>query len=139
VSEPVCVVLPVDHPLAGRESLRLADLAGENWVLTPRDSWPPWHEKYDRDFAAAGFEPRVVQRAAGVPNLLGLVAAGVGVTRLARSARSLRGGGVTFVPLAGEQAETVVAWRPGHDNPLLADLLTLAGDLARTLDLATWG
>jgi DNA-binding transcriptional LysR family regulator len=139
VSEPVCIAMPDGHPLAARESVRLADLAEENWVLTPRSSWPPWHEKYDRDFAAAGFEPRVVQRAAGVPNLLGLVAAGVGVTWLAQSARSIRRGGVTFVPLAGEVAQTVVAWLPGHDNPLLPGLLELADDLARSLDLTTWG
>ena len=139
VTEPVCAVLPSGHPLADRAEVRLADLAGENWVLTPRASWPPWHDKYDRDFAAAGFTPRVVQRAAGVPTLLGLVAAGVGVTRLARSARSLRQSGVVFVPLAGEQAETVVAWLPGRDNPLLPALVDLTLELARTIDLPTGG
>jgi DNA-binding transcriptional LysR family regulator len=138
-TEPVCAVLPTGHPLAGRSSLRLADLAGERWVLTPRDSWPPWHEKYDREFAAAGFTPDVVQRAAGVPNLLGLVAAGVGVTRLAGSAHSIRRGGVVFVPLAGEQAATVVAWSPGRSNPLLPELLELTGELARTVDLTSEG
>ncbi|MGK5678461.1 LysR family transcriptional regulator [Actinoplanes sp. URMC 104] len=139
VTEPVCIAVAEEHPLAGRASVRLAELADESWVLTPRDSWPPWHEKYDRDFAAAGFTPRVVQRAAGVPNLLGLVAAGVGVTWLARSARSIRRGGVVFVPLEGEVAETVVAWLPGRENPLLGDLLELAGELARTVDLTSWG
>ena len=139
VTEPVCIAVAEEHPLAGHASVRLAELADESWVLTPRDSWPPWHEKYDRDFAAAGFTPRVVQRAAGVPNLLGLVAAGVGVTWLARSARSIRRGGVVFVPLEGEVAETVVAWLPGRENPLLGDLLELAGELARTVDLTSWG
>ena len=139
VTEPVCAVLPADHPLAGRASVRLAELADENWVLTPRESWPPWHEKYDSDFTRAGFTPRVVQRAAGVPNLLGLVAAGVGVTRLARSARSIRRGGVAFVPLTGEQAETVVAWLPERDNPVLPAVLEVAGELARTIDLTSRG
>jgi DNA-binding transcriptional LysR family regulator len=135
-SEPVCAVLPVGHPLAARESLALADLADEPWVLTPRSAWPPWHEKYDREFAAAGFTPRVVQRAGGVPNLLGLVAAGVGVTRLARSARSIRQTGVVFVPLKGERADTVLAWRPGHEDPLLAQI---AAELAATPDLPALG
>jgi DNA-binding transcriptional LysR family regulator len=139
VSEPVCAVLPAGHPLAGRAELHLAELAGEHWVLTPRESWAPWHAKYDQDFAAAGFAPDVVQRAAGVPNLLGLVAAGVGVTRLARSASSIRRGGVVFVPLAGERAETVVAWLPARANPLLPEFLGLAGELARTADLTTLG
>jgi DNA-binding transcriptional LysR family regulator len=138
-TEPVCAVLPVGHPLAVRTRLHLADLANEDWVLTPRESWPPWHEKYDRDFAAAGFMPKVVQRAGGVSNLLGLVAAGVGVTRLARSASSIRRTGVVFVPLADDQAETVVAWLPGRDEPVLRNLLALAADLAVTPDLTRWG
>jgi DNA-binding transcriptional LysR family regulator len=138
-TEPVCVVLPPGHRLATRAHLRLAELADEDWVLTPRDSWPPWHDRYDRDFAAAGFHPRVVQRAAGVPNLLGLVAAGVGVTRLARSARSIRRTGVTFVPLTGEHADTVIAWHPARDDPLHRDLRALVADLATTTDLTSGG
>jgi DNA-binding transcriptional LysR family regulator len=114
ITEPVCAVLPDGHPLADRARLTLSDLADEPWVLTPRASWEPWHRKYDADFAAAGFTPRVVQRAATVQGLLGLVAAGVGVTRLARSAHSLRRTGVVFVPLAGDSARTELVWRPGQ-------------------------
>lgn len=139
LAEPVCAVLPTGHPLAGRAELRLADLAGEPWVLTPRDSWEPWHRQYDEDFRAAGFEPRVVQRADGVPSLLGLVAAGVGVTRLARSAHSLRRTGVVFVPLAGERAETVVAWHPRRDRQAVRNLRAVAADLAVSIDLTEAG
>jgi DNA-binding transcriptional LysR family regulator len=138
-TEPVCAVLPVGHPLASRAQLHLADLADEDWVLTPRESWPPWHQKYDQDFTAAGFTPRVVQRASGVPSLLGLVAAGLGVTRLAHSASSIRRTGVVFVPLAGDRAETVVAWLPGRDSPVLRNLLDVATDLAAAADLTRWG
>ncbi len=138
-AEPVCAVLPAGHPLAVRPHLHLADLAGEDWVLTPRESWPPWHEKYDRDFAAAGFQPRVVQRASGVANLLGLVAAGVGVTRLAQSAISIRRTGVAFIPLVGDHAETVLAWLPPRDDPIHRQLRAIAVDLAATSDLTSWG
>lgn len=138
-TEPVCAVLPVGHHLATRAELHLADLADEDWVLTPRESWPPWHEKYDRDFTAAGFTPRVVQRTSGVSNLLGLVAAGVGVTRLARSASSIRRTGVVFIPIAGDRAETVVAWLPARDGPVQRNLLDVAAGLAVTADLTRWG
>lgn len=129
-SERVCAVLPVGHQLADRDELRLAELAGEPWVLTPRASWPPWHAGYDRDFAAAGFTPDVVARTASVPNLLGLVAAGVGVTRLAASSRGLSDARVRFVPLVDDVVETVVAWRPDDDRPLLCALLDLVTALA---------
>ena len=65
-TEPVCAVLPAGHRFATRARLRLPELADEDWILTPRESWPPWHHRYDQVFAVAGFQPRVVQRAAGV-------------------------------------------------------------------------
>jgi DNA-binding transcriptional LysR family regulator len=139
VTEPVCAVLPEGHPLATRAELLLRDLADEPWVLTPRTSWPPWHRKYDQDFHHAGFEPNVVQRASSVSNLLGLVAAGVGVTRLAASAHSLRRTGVTFVPLTGDHADTVAAWRPDTNKPALHNLLDVVTELAATTDLPQAG
>lgn len=134
-TEPTCAVLPEGHPLASRRTLRLADLAGEPWVLTPRDSWLPWHLRYDAEYAAAGFEPRVVAEGSSVQNLLALVAAGVGVTRLAASSRSLRGSGVVFVPLEGEAADTVVTWR--HGTPLVRNVVSVVAELAATTDLTT--
>ena len=128
-SEPVVVALPIGHRLAGTSSLRLADLAGETWVMTPRSSWPPWHRKYDEDFAAAGFRPEIVARGTTPQGLLALVAAGVGITRLAASARSLRAGGVCFVELEGERASTALVTRPGHAHPALGVLRRAAGEV----------
>ena len=132
--EPVAAVLPEGHPLAARVTLRLAELADEPWVLTPRDSWPPWHRKYDEDFARAGFTARVVQRGSTPQSLLALVAAGVGVTRLPVSSQSLRRGGVVFVPLEGEEAEVVLAWRPGAANPALTALRAVIRDVTPSID-----
>jgi DNA-binding transcriptional LysR family regulator len=139
ITERACVVLPQGHALAGRDELRLSELADERWVLTPRSSWPPWHAKYDEDYRQAGLEPDVVQRATSVQNLLGLVAAGVGVTRLAQSAHSLRRGGVVFVPLVDDWAFTEVVWHAGADKPALRSLLEVVTDLASTTDLTQFG
>ena len=68
----------------------------------------------------------MVQRGSSVQSLLALVAAGVGVTRLPMSARTLRDTGVTFVPLRGEYADVVVAWiddRPRPGVQLLIDVI----------------
>jgi DNA-binding transcriptional LysR family regulator len=139
LSEPVAAVLPAGHRLAGAESLELADLADESWVLTPRSSWEPWHQKYDRDFAAAGFMPQIAQRGTSVQSLLALVAAGVGVTRLPLSARSLRDTGVTFVPLRGDSANVVVAWIDDHHGPGVDALRALIQELAHETDLLAAG
>jgi DNA-binding transcriptional LysR family regulator len=132
--EPVAAVLPEGHRLAGRAELTLADLADEPWVLTPRSSWPPWHRLFDEDFARAGFRPRVVQRGTTPQGLLALVAAGVGVTRLMLSSRSLRDGGVVFVPLADDEALVVLVWREETPNPVLPALRAVVHEVARTID-----
>jgi DNA-binding transcriptional LysR family regulator len=129
-SEPVVIALPPGHRLSGAPGVRLSELAGEAWVMTPRASWPPWHRKYDEDFAAAGFRPNVVRRGTTPQGLLALVAAGVGITRLAASARSLRAGGVQFVPLEGERAAIVLLTRPGHSHPAIGALRQVALGIA---------
>jgi DNA-binding transcriptional LysR family regulator len=138
--EPVAAVLPAGHRLADRAGLTLADLADEPWVLTPRASWPPWHRKYDEDFARAGFRPRVVQRGTTPQGLLALVAAGVGVTRLPLSSRSLRDSGVAFVPFTDQDDACVeLVWRAGAANPALPVLRDVVHEVARTLDLTAAG
>jgi DNA-binding transcriptional LysR family regulator len=139
LQEPVGVVLPAGHRFARASQLDLADLAEEPWVLTARSSWEPWHQKYDRDFEAAGFTPNVVQRGSSVQSLLALVAAGVGVTRLPLSAKSLRDTGVVFVPLRDDYAHVVVAWiddRPRHAVQALRNVIHQA---ARESNLLTAG
>jgi DNA-binding transcriptional LysR family regulator len=139
VSEPVCAVLPEGHPLAARAELALAELAGERWVLTPRSSWAPWHQAFDKAFEAAGFAPEVVHRDASVQALLGLVAAGVGITRLARSAGSLRRTGVVFVPIAGEFVSTELVWSAGNDSAALRAVLDIVTNLAASTDFTESG
>lgn len=132
--EPVAAVLPEGHALADRETLDLGELASDDWVLTAPDSWPPWHAAYDAEFAAAGFVPRVVQRGTNPQNLLALVAAGTGVTRLALSARSLRRGGVAFVPIDGAQTQVVLTRHPSASSPVLEAFAAVVRDVAAAVE-----
>lgn len=44
-SEPLLVALPTDHRLAGKEAVRIADLAGEHLLQNPA-AVPEWPEKH---------------------------------------------------------------------------------------------
>lgn len=132
--EPVAAVLPEGHALADRETLDLAELADDAWVLTAPDSWPPWHAAYQDEFAAAGFVPRVVQRGTTPQNLLALVAAGTGVTRLALSTRNLRRGGVAFVPIDGAQTQVVLTRHPSASSPVMEAFAATVRDVAAAVE-----
>lgn len=77
MDDPLHVALPLDHRLADKKKLKMADLAEETWI-EGRNSVcaTPLHTAA----AAAGFEPRIGFESAQWLGKQGLVAAGVGVT-----------------------------------------------------------
>lgn len=120
-------VLPGGHPLAAREEVDAVELAAEPFVLWPRRLSP---ELYDRILGycrEAGFEPAVAQEAQEVPTILGLVAAGVGVSLLAESVRSLHRDGIALRPVRPRLpgVELVVAWNPAAASPLVENFLAV--------------
>ncbi|MFE0589977.1 LysR family transcriptional regulator [Micromonospora echinospora] len=77
LDDPLHVILPVGHRLAGAGPISLVDLAEENWIQGTRQN--PVDEVLPEVCAQAGFRPRVVLRTDDQMSVQGLVAAGVGV------------------------------------------------------------
>ena len=76
--DPMYVVMPVGHPLAGEPALELARFAGEPWMLATTDTCPD-SRLFLRACHAAGFEPQIAFQNDDYPAIVGFVAAGVGV------------------------------------------------------------
>jgi DNA-binding transcriptional LysR family regulator len=76
-SDPLLVACAPTHPLAARDQVELAELAGERFV----DFQPDWGLRMllDQTFAAAGLERSSALEVNDVPSLLELVAHGLGV------------------------------------------------------------
>lgn len=76
--DSMCVILPEDHPLAGRDRIRVEELAGERFV-----SYMPEKIRAREIFfhicREAGFEPNVVYTAYRVNEIVDMVARGKGV------------------------------------------------------------
>ncbi|MGY0019439.1 LysR family transcriptional regulator [Streptomyces sp. YJ-C3] len=94
--EPVHVVLPVRHPLAGRTGLRLADLVDARWLDAPGAGLPL--DGLRTVLGGGGLRPALRYEGADVRTLLTLAAAGHGLTLLPAS---LAAGvpGLSAVPL----------------------------------------
>jgi DNA-binding transcriptional LysR family regulator len=127
------VLLPSDHPLRAKKSLRLRDLAGTPFVLFPRANNPGFYDRVLAAFVSSGIAPRIAEEVWPRSNGVGLVRAGVGATFAAPSEAKHLPEKVIFRKLSGPAHESrlVVGWRrEPAPQPALAALLEAAAQLA---------
>jgi len=108
--EPLVVALRYDHPLArqGTGPLPMAALAEEPFVYFPRTFGTGLYEQVHGLAARAGFTPRIVQEASEVLIILGLVAAGLGVTVLPATYQRTQMEGLVYRELDDPEATSAV-------------------------------
>jgi DNA-binding transcriptional LysR family regulator len=76
--DPMFVALPLGHPLAGADTLELADFSEEPWMLATPQTCPD-SRLFLRACHDAGFEPQIAFHNDDYTAVLGFVAAEVGV------------------------------------------------------------
>ncbi len=82
LDDPMYALLPADHALARRRNLKLADLAGDSWIMGSSSAQCPDGRILLRACALAGFDPHVAFKSDDYIAIQGFVAAGVGVSLL---------------------------------------------------------
>lgn len=97
-----------DHRFAARERLCFKELADEPLIIYARDRAGGFTEELMAMFDAAGVQPRISQSVREIATLLGLAAAGVGITILSQSLSALRSNGLVYVPLVDPSAHTTI-------------------------------
>jgi molybdate transport repressor ModE-like protein len=135
LDDPMWMVLPAAHPLAGRESLALADLRDERWVhgcLSIVDL-------LDHYTAMAGFQVRTACRGTDYVFAQSLVRAGVGISMIPEVALIADRGGLATVPLRqpcpSRYVGIVTATR--RPRPLAGALMNALKDTVAGLPLLT--
>lgn len=98
-TDDLVVALPHDHRLARSHTIELSQLADESFVFFKPDEGRGFWEVVVSACAAAGFTPRVEYEADHIHTMVGMVAAGIGVSLVPEPVRALSLWGVRFVPL----------------------------------------
>jgi len=125
--EPTFVAVPANHPLASLDTVPLARVAAEPLVLFPREQAPGFHDLLMSALAGTGVAPRVVQYAPETQTIIGLVAAGIGVSLVPASERRLAIEGVAYRPVPeAPDVELAAISRVDHDSPLIEAFIALA-------------
>lgn len=122
-------LLPEGHPLAARRQLSVAELAAEPFVVGSDDTFSGFRPLMLSVCHAAGYVPRVVQQASSTTGILGMVAAGVGVTIFSGCTRNLRRSGVVLRPLVDvrETIATYACWVEEGASSVLARFVEMLG------------
>ena len=133
MKEGLLLALSKRHELATRKRLSLADVANEDFVLFPRDLAPGLHAHVLAVCAEAGVHPRIVQTSRELYTTVSLVEAGMGVTIIPASVRTMGWRGVRYYPIRSASATTRIdaAWRADNDSPIIPAFLEIARSASR--------
>lgn len=116
-TEDLVAVLPEAHQLALRHEIRPEDLEGEPMILFPYRLMPGFVTRVLRLFDGLKTSPQVVQQVIHQETVLGLVAAGLGISILPESVRRFQMPGVVTRPLAGRPQTALYAARGRSHSP----------------------
>lgn len=126
--DPLVAVLPSTLALARRKSVDIDALKELPFVMYPPGAGTGIYPQIFRLCREAGFAPRIGQVAGEASTIIGLVAAGCGVSILPSSFGRIRMDGVVYRPLSGKAASTtlLLARRDDERSPLVAAFVALA-------------
>jgi LysR family transcriptional regulator, benzoate and cis,cis-muconate-responsive activator of ben and cat genes len=123
--ESLVIALPEDHPLAAKDSVALAELAQEVFILSSNSAAEVLRHTVMTACANSGFQPKRVQEITTVQTALGLVSARFGVSILPASVQVLIRRGVTLRPIRDGRIQVGLTflWMKDNRSPVLTNLV----------------
>ncbi len=131
----MAAVLPLDHPLAGKKTIKLSQLGRERWISLSDALYPGRRELMRRIGAEAGFRPDIVCEVDTLSLMLGAIATGDGVGVLPLHTSKLPHAGCAYVKLAAPVPYTdlYLVLPKGESGREAATLVTLIQEHAARL------
>jgi len=127
-SEMLYAVTPLDHPLLRKSTLVPGDFRDQPMILGDVREWAEFRWRLNDMFAAEGVELRPTLEASNTLALIGLVAAGLGVTIYPESLIGYLGRNVAVRPISHPafRSQTILIWRRKNRSSLLKGFLAAA-------------
>jgi DNA-binding transcriptional LysR family regulator len=127
-TDRLVVAMSSSHALAARADVNIADLQQESFVFFPRAVGVGIYDQFIDLCAQQGYFPNVVQEAREATTIIGLVAAGIGISVVPAGMRFITIPNIIFKDISNADAETdlLLAYRAGEENPRIAHLIHLA-------------
>jgi DNA-binding transcriptional LysR family regulator len=131
LTEDLVAVLPERHHLASQRSVSPDDLAGEGMILFPYRLMPGFVSQVLRIFKP-GRIPHVVQQAIHQETVVGLVAAGLGISILPESISRVQTAGVALRPISTRPQTSLLIARGGLTAPAGSEFVACLRESVRS-------
>lgn len=130
-SDPLYLVTPRNHRLTRLREIRPADLAGEDTILGDMAEWEAYRWKLTEMFSSEGVSLKVSLEASNTLALIGLVAAGLGVTIYPESLIGFLGRNVEVRPLIHRdfRIDTILVWKRANRTKAVSHFVEVAKNL----------
>lgn len=118
--DPLVVVMPVDHELAKKSVISLAELCHFPFIACPRYERTSFQNVIIERCHEAGYEPQVLHEVNGKTLMYELIAHGIGISVVPRSSSQGHREGVVYRPLAEtlRPFDVGAVWRQEDQDPL---------------------
>lgn len=137
MDDPTDLVVAATHRLASRESVEVAELLDELWVV--RADRHPMIEAIIQASNHVGFQPKVAYEANDYQEVQAMVAVGVGISLVPRLALTVLRNDVRVIPISGDVPRRRILLARMKDSPATSAELAMTSmlvDAAR--QMSTW-
>ena len=126
--EPLDITLHRSHPLAEQDTVALAALADEDFVMFSRQLNPTYFDALIACCQANGFSPRILHEVRALTSQVAFVGCGQGVALVPLAMAQVAPERVVVRPLQGQMtvANTVMVWQEDRPNALVEAIVALA-------------
>ncbi|MDJ0633760.1 MAG: LysR family transcriptional regulator [Xenococcaceae cyanobacterium MO_188.B29] len=133
MTEKMVLALPEDHPLTTFTKVPISKLSNQSFILFPRHEGLSLYNRILLMCQQAGFAPKIVQEVTPQPTMIGLVAAGIGVSLVSESLQNINRPGVVYrkLDVTTPELELVAAWKKEKVSPVLPKFLQVVTEITR--------
>jgi DNA-binding transcriptional LysR family regulator len=131
-TDKLVAVIPEGHRLSGTDPIAVGELAEEAFVVGEQRQWTHFLVHVNALCQRHGFLPRVIQEAKDSSAILGLVAAGIGITLSIERFAARGPEGCVWLDLADDHGDinTLLVWHSRPRNPVVEHFVAVSVGVA---------
>lgn len=115
ISDPFCIAMPLEHPLAKLKTIDLRQIATENFVFFTRFKTHAYFDQIIGLCTDAGFSPIINCEASTIYGVLDLVQSSLGISIVPASTVLLKVANVAIIPLETPSRDSSIALLHAHE------------------------